>query len=109
MSNLPLLSKLLERVVQVRLQAFLDINRLIPTAQSAYRKYHGRGPATAKVFNDLLLATDRGQVSALCLFDLTAAFDTVDYHCCYGVSCVNTAYVESLLGGFSRTYRACTV
>ena len=62
-SNLPLLSKLLERVVQVRLQAFLDINRLMPTVQSSYRKYHGTETATAKVFNDLLLATDRGQVS----------------------------------------------
>ena len=53
-SNLPLLSKLLERVVQVRLQAFLDINRLMPTAQSAYRKYHSMETATAKVFNNML-------------------------------------------------------
>ena len=32
-----------------------------------------------KVFNDLLLATDGGQMSAVCLLDLTAAFDTVDH------------------------------
>ena len=31
-----------------------------------------------KVYNDLLLAADSGQVSALCLLDLTAAFDTLD-------------------------------
>jgi len=31
-----------------------------------------------KVYNDLLLAAD-GDVTALCLLDLTAVFDTVDH------------------------------
>ena len=31
------------------------------------------------MYNDLLLAADGEQVSALCLLDLTAAFDTVDH------------------------------
>jgi len=35
--------------------------------------------AFAKIFNDLLLAADQGQVSALCLLDLTSAFDCVDH------------------------------
>ena len=35
--------------------------------------------AVSKVYNDLLLAADEGQMSALCLLDLTAAFDIVDH------------------------------
>jgi len=78
-SNLPFLSKLLERVVQRRLQEFLDSNGMMPPMQSAYRRFHSTETAVIKVYNDLLLAADKGQMSALCLLDLTAAFDTVDH------------------------------
>ena len=78
-SNLSFLSKSLERVVQRRLQEFLDSNNLMPETQSAYRQYHSTETAVTKVYNDLLLAADQGDVSALCLLDLTAAFDTVDH------------------------------
>ena len=59
-SNLSFLSNLLEKVVQVRLQAFLDENDLMPCAQSVYRKYHSTETAVASVYNDLLLAADQG-------------------------------------------------
>jgi len=51
----------------------------MPKTQSIYRKYHSTEMAVSRVYNDLLLAADTGQVSALCLLDLTAAFDTVDH------------------------------
>jgi len=35
--------------------------------------------AVTKVFDELLQAADEEDVSALCLLDLTAAFDTVDH------------------------------
>ena len=77
-SNLPFLSKLLERIVQSRLQTFLDSNGLMPKTQSAYRQYHSTETVVTKVYSDMLMAADSGQVSALCLLDLAAAFDTVD-------------------------------
>ena len=40
--NLPFLSKLLEKVVQVRIQAFFDSNGLMPNMQSAYRRFQHR-------------------------------------------------------------------
>jgi len=39
-SNLPFLSKLLERVVQARLLAHLNGNNLLLVWQSAYRRFH---------------------------------------------------------------------
>ncbi len=78
-SNLPFLAKLLERVVQNQLQSYLTAHDAIPKHQSAYRRFHSTETALIKIINDLLQAADQGQVSALCLLDLTAAFDTVDH------------------------------
>jgi len=77
-SNLSFISKLLEKIVQMRIQTFFDSNGLMPRMQSAYRRFHSTETAVTKVFSDLLVAADSGQISALCLLDLTAAFDTVD-------------------------------
>jgi len=78
-SNLPFLSKLLEMVVQSHLLAHLNGNNLLPGWQSAYRRFHTTETAVTKAFNDLLTAVHRGQISVLCLLDLSAAFDTVDH------------------------------
>jgi len=52
----------------------------MPSTKSAYRQFHGRETAVTKVYSDLLPAADEGQVSVLCLLDLTATFDTVDHN-----------------------------
>jgi len=64
-SNLSFLSKPLERVVQSRLQAFLDTNHIMPKTQFADRPFHSTEAALAKVYNDLLWVADGGKVSAL--------------------------------------------
>ena len=47
--------------------------------QSAYRRYHWTQTAVLKIASDIFRATDRGDVTFLCLLDLSAAFDTVDH------------------------------
>lgn len=78
-SNLPFLSKLLEKIVLRQLNEHLSINDLLHPFQSAYRANHSTETALVQILNDLLLATDSGKISLLTLLDLSAAFDTIDH------------------------------
>ena len=77
-SNLPFVSKLLERVVLKQLNSHLASNNLLEKNQSAYRQGHSTETALLDVTSSLLENTDNGMVSILSLLDLSAAFDTID-------------------------------
>jgi len=78
-SNLSVISKTMERLVNSRLSFHMDTQALLPATQSAYRAYHSTETALARIHNDIVSAIDQGQVAALVLLDLSAAFDTVDH------------------------------
>ena len=78
-SNLPFLSKLLERIIKDQLETHLDAANLLPECQSAYRKSHSTETALLKVTSDMIMAADAGMVSILWFLDLSAAFDCVDH------------------------------
>lgn len=78
-SNLPVLSKLLERLVARQLLHHLTTSQLLPDRQSAYRANHSTETAVLKVLADILSAVDSGDLALLTLLDLSAAFDTVDH------------------------------
>ena len=78
-SNLSVLSKLLEKAVCKQLVSNLDANNLIPRNQSAYRRNHSTESALTKVFSIIMSAIDNGNLVLLSLLDLSAAFDCVDY------------------------------
>ena len=78
-SNLPILSKVLERIVLKQLLQHLESHCLLEPFQSAYRKCHSTETALLRVVSDPLQASDCGRVSILSLLDLSAAFDTIDH------------------------------
>ena len=79
MSNLTFLSNLIERLLCLKLTAYLCDNQLLVQQQSAYREYHSTETALLKVASDVFDAMDTGDVTILALLDLSAAFDTVDH------------------------------
>ena len=76
-SNLPYISKLLERVVADQFVSYLNAHSLAEPFQSGYKKYHSTETALLYVTNDILRNLDKKQSVILVLLDLSAAFDTV--------------------------------
>ena len=78
-SNLPFVSKLIEKSVAAQLVQYIDDNNLDEKSQSAYKKLHSTETALLRVHDDILRTVDRGCTVVLLLLDLSAAFDTVDH------------------------------
>ena len=76
-SNLPYLSKILEKCAQRQLTDHLEINNLHAEKQSGYRINRSCETATLAVYNDLLCISDARTKVIMLMLDLSAAFDTV--------------------------------
>ena len=78
-SNLPFLSKIIERIVIEKLTSYCAENKLEEPFQSAYRRNHSCETALLEVANNILTNMDNQRVTLLTLLDLSAAFDTVPH------------------------------
>ena len=92
-SNIPFISKVLEKVVSSQLDEYLNKNNMYCSQQSGYRKYHSCETLNVKMYDNILKDIDKGDIVALILLDMSAAFDTVDHKIlldllkkCYGIN-----------------------
>ena len=78
-SNLKVLSKIIEKSVAFQLNNYLKNNNLHETFQSAYEVHPSTETAMVKVQDDILYAMDSNRAVVLLMLDLSAAFDTVSH------------------------------
>ena len=78
-ANLKFLAKTIERACSSQIQEYLALRNLRGKMQSAYRPGHSIETALLRVYNDMLLAVDKGKEVVLILLDYSAAFDTINH------------------------------
>ena len=78
-SNLTFIGKIIERVVLKQLNEHLSRHNLNCSEQSAYKKNNSTETLLIRIWNDLLVASDKKSATVLIMLDLSAAFDTVDH------------------------------
>lgn len=78
-SILPVLSKILEKIMCEQLRNYLASHGVIPEQQSGFRPLHSCGTALLHIKDDILRAKDAGLVTALVLFDFSKAFDMINH------------------------------
>ena len=78
---------------------------MLPTIQSGFRKGHSTETLLLRLLSDIYGAIDRSQLTLLALFDVGAAFDTVDHEILlerldksFGLSGTMLSWLKSFLG-----------
>ena len=91
------ISKVVEKVVDVRPSDHMSRHHLLPVFQSAYCPHHSTETVLARLMNDMILVLDDGRL-AHSLLDLSATFDTVDYSVLMNVMRKRFGVSEKVLG-----------
>ena len=78
-SNLVYIPKHIKKVIVSRMHNHMTNNNLYEELQSSYSKSHSTETALTCVHDDILRAIDDNKSVLLIMFDLSAAFDTVDH------------------------------
>lgn len=78
-SNLTFLSKLIERVVNIRITDHMKANNLDCHSQYGYKKHHSTETLLVHFLNEIMVAVDSKSGVVVLIIDLSAAFDTVSH------------------------------
>ena len=78
-SLLPIISKVIEKVVHDQTNTFLTQNNILYKFQSGFRKNHSTESCLTFLNDRILTGFDKGLLTGMILIDLQKAFDTIDH------------------------------
>ena len=78
-SLLPLLSKIIERIIHNQTQEFLDKNNILYKYQSGFQKHHSTDTCLSYLTDKVKIGFEEGLLTGMVLIDLQKAFDTIDH------------------------------
>ena len=78
-SILSVLSKVFEKIMYIRITAFLNITNFFNTTQYGFRKGCSTIHAAAKLINDIIKGFEERQYTLAVCLDISKAFDTLDH------------------------------
>ena len=78
-SLLPVVAKIVERLIQKQLMQHMIKSKQMNTNQHAYRANHSTTSAICQLADNIYQATDSNMIATLLAVDQSAAFDTVDH------------------------------
>ena len=76
---LPLLSKIIERIIHNQTQEFLDKNNILYRYQSGFRNHHSTDTCLSYLTDKVKIGFEEGLLTGMVLIDLQKAFDTIDH------------------------------
>ena len=79
-SLLPLVSKIVEKVIHQQVQEYLDKNKTLYQFQSGFRRNYSTDTCLSYLHDKILTGFDKNLITGLIAIDLQKAFDTID-HC----------------------------
>ena len=104
-SNLPFLSKILEKCAMDRFNEHCRLHSALPKYQSAYRQDHSCETSILKLVNDILWAMERQECTAVMACNLSAAFDTIHHGVLLEVMSENFGVKNTALSWFDSYLR----
>lgn len=102
-SILPVLSKVIERIVYFQLKKHVDVHNILPSRQSGFRPGFSTTTALLDLTDDMLRAVDDAKVTVTVMLDYSKAFDCLDHKLLlaklkyYGISVNALGWFETYL------------